>query len=80
VVWRDERTGFGSYDVYGTRITGTGRVVDGGGVAIAAGPTAELSPTAAPRPGGGFAVGYQRFVPEQPYATQRAFLRQVAPK
>jgi hypothetical protein len=80
VVWRDERAGFGSYDVYGTRVTGSGRVVDGGGFAIAAGPTAELAPTAAPRPGGGFTVGYQRFVPEQPYATQRAFLRQVAPK
>jgi hypothetical protein len=80
VVWRDERTGFGSYDVYATRVTGTGRAIDGEGIPIAAGSAPDLSPSVAAGPGDGFSVGYQRFVPEQPLATPRAFVRRVAPK
>jgi hypothetical protein len=37
VVWNDTRNGFPS-DIYGTRVSGTGRVLDPGGIAIARSP------------------------------------------
>ena len=58
----------------------SGSVLDGAGIAIAMGATRESAPAVAAGPFGVFGVVYQRFAPEAPYGSQRAFLRTVAPK
>jgi hypothetical protein len=80
VVWRDRRSGT-NWDIFGNRVTGVGSVLDGDGFAIARSPIDELAPavTADPGAAGRFAIGYQRFVPEAPYGSNRVFLR-TSPK
>jgi len=45
VVWQDARTP--SYDVYGARVTPSGAILDGGGIAIARGGRSQLAPAVA---------------------------------
>jgi hypothetical protein len=78
VVWTENR--FGDTDVYGARIDGTGRRLDGDGFAIAAGPEYEGRHEVTAGPGETFGVVSQAFAPEAPYGSTRTFLRTVAPK
>jgi hypothetical protein len=80
VVWRDERSGPAGSDVYGSRVDGSGRVLDPNGLAIATGPEPESAPDVAAGPGDRFGVVYQRFAPGAPLGAPRTFLRTVAPK
>jgi hypothetical protein len=80
VVWRDERSGPDGSDVYGSRVDGTGRVLDPNGLAIATGPEPEAAPDVSAGPGDRFGVVYQRFAPGGTLDAPRTFLRTVAPK
>jgi hypothetical protein len=80
VVWRDERAGAGSSDIYGARVDTAGNVRDANGFAVAAGPDPETVPALAAGPGDRTSVVYQRYAPEAPYGAPRSFLRTVAPK
>ncbi len=59
VVWQDIRSG-AQWDVYGARVTPAGRVLDPGGVAIAAKPDSEALPQVAPAPDGFLVVWQSR--------------------
>ena len=80
VVWIDTRSQDVDFDVYGTRVTGAGAVLDPEGVPIATGATRETSPRVIAGPGRRYSVVYQRYAPEAPYASERVFLRQFATK
>ena len=79
VVWTDRRQDGG--DVFGTRISPAGTVLDGDGSPIAASSTNELQPavTAGPTDDDPFGLAYQRFAPEPPLGAPRVFLR-TSPK
>ncbi len=47
VVWSDARGGAGTNDIYGTRVSAAGAVLDAGGVVISAGAQAQLAPAIA---------------------------------
>ncbi len=47
VVWQDDRHGWTSSDIYGTRVTSQGSVLDPGGTAISQAPSAQWRPAAA---------------------------------
>jgi len=80
VAWSDKRTGdYFNDEIYAARVRGNGTVVDGDGVPIATGSTREISPAVVRGPGNGFRVVYQRYAPEDPYATERVFMRAVRP-
>ena len=89
VVWQDYRSGT-TYDVYGTRVSTAGTVLEPAGVGIATNPSSsEAAPAVVPGPrlpglhrdaprGRRLAVGYQRNVMEMPYAgVNRVLLRLV---
>jgi hypothetical protein len=81
VTWNDRRRSADFYDaeVHGTRVDPDATVwpdflispsgLNGGESVVAAHPGTD-----------DFTVGYGRYLPEEPYGTNRAFLRQVAPK
>jgi hypothetical protein len=79
VAWSDQRTDDANDDIYAARVRGNGTVVDGDGVPIATSSTDEISPAVVRGPGNGFRVVYQRYAPEDPYATDRVFMRAVRP-
>lgn len=47
VVWSDARGGAGTNDIYGTRVSAAGAVLDAGGVTISAGAASQLAPAIA---------------------------------
>jgi hypothetical protein len=83
VTWTDRRrAGDDDADQFATEVTSDGTVVqpDGFPIATSVGevPGSGAPVTAAPG-SGSFTVGYQRFVAQRPYDTQRAFIRRIFP-
>ncbi len=60
VVWRDTREGAGSYAVYGARVDASGKLLDPGGVRLAAGDGVRGNPAIAAASGQGLAVWRDR--------------------
>jgi hypothetical protein len=78
VTWTDGRRGQFTIDIFGTRVDADGTVAHPDGFEAASGISGvELQPTVGD---GNFSMVYDRAVPEQPYATSRAFIRRVVPK
>jgi hypothetical protein len=73
VAWEEHRS---SPDIYATRVTPTGSVLDSPAIAVAASPDTEAAPVAARGPVGRIGIAYERVAPELPYGgARRVFLR-----
>ncbi len=65
VAWQDLRSGI-YYDVYATRVSRAGTVLDGGGVLISTGPEHELKPAVASARLGSFLLAYACYTAPSP--------------
>jgi hypothetical protein len=80
VLWNDERSGAGKFDVYGARLTANGTVEDPTGFPVASSATAEGGPAITEGASGTHLVTYNRFSTEAPFnGVDRVWSRTISP-
>jgi hypothetical protein len=79
VLWEDRRNNATSgYDIFGTRVSPAGDIVEPSGFAISTKVTDELAPVVAANGAGRLLVAYYRYDPEIPYVRERVRARFVS--